>query len=140
MARRKLASEINVVPYIDVMLVLLIIFMITAPLLTQGVQVDLPKTNAETITQDEKTLTLTVDGQGRYYLSVGDTHRPVTEDDIMREVGIVMRNNPGELVLVDADKRVPYQYVAQAMSILQQAGVPKIGFVTNPADLKPTHQ
>ncbi|MGH8457430.1 MAG: ExbD/TolR family protein, partial [Stenotrophobium sp.] len=99
-----------------------------------------PKTNAETITQDEKTLTLTVDGQGRYYLSVGDTHRPVTEDDIMREVGIVMRNNPGELVLVDADKRVPYQYVAQAMSILQQAGVPKIGFVTNPADLKPTHQ
>ncbi|MGH8457619.1 MAG: biopolymer transporter ExbD, partial [Stenotrophobium sp.] len=104
MARRKLASEINVVPYIDVMLVLLIIFMITAPLLTQGVQVDLPKTNAETITQDEKTLTLTVDGQGRYYLSVGDTHRPVTEDDIMREVGIVMRNNPGELVLVDADK------------------------------------
>ena len=140
MARRKLSSEINVVPYIDVMLVLLIIFMITAPLLTQGVQVDLPKTTAETITQTDKTLTLTVDGQGQFFLSVGQTSKPVTEDDIVREVGIVMRTNPDETVLIDADKRVPYQYVAQAMSFLQQAGVPKIGFVTNPVDIKPSHK
>lgn len=140
MARRKLSSEINVVPYIDVMLVLLIIFMITAPLLTQGVQVELPKTTAQPIAQTEKPLTLTVDAQGMFFLSVGKTDQPVTESDIVREVGIVMRHNPDEIVLVDADKRVSYQYVAQAMSILQEAGVPKIGFVTNPVDLKPSHK
>jgi biopolymer transport protein TolR len=141
MARRKLSSEINVVPYIDVMLVLLIIFMITAPLLTQGVEVDLPKTTAQTIAQPEEPLTLTVDGQGAFFLSIGKTpDKPVTADEIMHDVGIVMRNKPDQMVLVNADKRVPYQYVAEAMSILQQAGVPKIGFVTNPADFKPTQK
>lgn len=141
MARRKLSSEINVVPYIDVMLVLLIIFMITAPLMTQGVEVDLPKTTAQTIAQPEEPMTLTVNGEGAFFLSIGKApEKPVTADEIVHDVGIVMRNKPEQMVLVNADKRVPYQYVAEAMSILQQAGVPKIGFVTNPADIKPTQK
>lgn len=132
MARRKLASEINVVPYIDVMLVLLIIFMITAPLLTQGIEVNLPATSAQPLSQSEEPLTLSVDARGRYFLSVGDPKKPLDEAAIFRQVDIVMRNNPQEMVLVNADKAVPYQYVAQAMTILQRAGVPKIGFVTDP--------
>lgn len=132
MARRKLASEINVVPYIDVMLVLLIIFMVTAPLLTQGVEVNLPQTQAQPLSQPEEPLTLSVDARGRYFLSVGDPKKPLDEAGILRQVDIVMRNNPQEIVLVNADKAVPYQYVAKAMTLLQRAGVPKIGFVTEP--------
>lgn len=135
MARRKLSSEINVVPYIDVMLVLLIIFMITAPLLTQGIEVNLPETSAQPLSQSEQPLTLSVDARGRYFLSVGDPKKPLNEEDILRQVDIVMRNNPQEMVLVNADKAVPYQFVAQAMTLLQRAGVPKIGFVTDP-DIK----
>ena len=136
MARRKLSSEINVVPYIDVMLVLLIIFMITAPLLTQGVEVNLPETSAQPLAQPEEPLTLSVDARGRYFLSVGNPKKPVDEADIYRQVEIVMRNNPQEMVLINADKAVPYQFVAQAMTLLQRAGVPKIGFITDPEPIK----
>lgn len=132
MARRKLSSEINVVPYIDVMLVLLIIFMITAPLLTQGVEVNLPETAARPLPQEEEPLTLTVDGRGRYFLSVGNSKKPLDEAGVFRQVDIVMRNNPQSMVLVNADRAVPYQFVAQALTVLQRAGVPKIGFVTDP--------
>ena len=132
MARRKLSSEINVVPYIDVMLVLLIIFMITAPLLTQGVEVSLPETSAQPLSQSDQPLTLSVDARGRYFLSVGDPKKSLGDEDVLRQVEIVMRNNPQEMVLVNADKAVPYQFVAQAMTLLQHAGVAKIGFVTDP--------
>jgi biopolymer transport protein TolR len=138
-AKRKLSSDINVVPYIDVMLVLLVIFMITAPLLTQGVEVQLPETQASPITTEKEPVTLYVDARGLLYLDIGE-HReqPLKDEEIVQRVRAVMNNNPQELVIISADKRVPYNDVARGMSLLQQAGVSKIGFKTEPAVGKDT--
>ena len=121
---RKLMAEINVVPYIDVMLVLLIIFMITAPLLTQGIKVDLPKAGAEPIpSEDTQPLILSVDKQGNLYLNLGkDEEKPVTEEGVLERVGAVLRREPKTPVLVKADQNVPYGRVVAGMVLLQQAG------------------
>jgi biopolymer transport protein TolR len=134
---RKLMGEINVVPYIDVMLVLLIIFMITAPLLTQGVQVELPDADAKPIDpqllKDREPLVLSVDRDGRYYLNVGgDEDSPVNEAEVARRAGAVLGREPDTPVLVKADERVPYGSVVRGMVLLQQAGATKIGFLTDP--------
>ena len=139
--RRRLMAEINVVPYIDVMLVLLIIFMITAPLLTQGVQVELPDANAKPIDpellKDREPLVLSVDRDGSYYLNVGgDEDSPVGEAEIARRAGAVLERDPATPVLVKADERVPYGSVVRGMVILQQAGATKIGFLTDPKAAK----
>ena len=135
--RRRLASDINVVPYIDVMLVLLVIFMITAPLLTQGVEVELPKTEANPITPEKEPITLYINARGQLFLDVGEhTSEPVSDEDIVRRVHAVMSNNPQELILISADKRAQYDDVARGMSLLQQAGVEKIGFKTEPPSPK----
>lgn len=136
-SRRKLMGEINVVPYIDVMLVLLIIFMITAPLLTQGVQVELPEANAKPIDpellKDREPLVLSVDRDGRYYLNIGgDEDSPVGEAEVARRAGAVLERDPGTPVLVKADERVSYGSVVRAMVLLQQAGATKLGFLTDP--------
>ena len=135
--KRRLSSEINVVPYIDVMLVLLIIFMITAPLLTQGVEVEVPQADTNPITAEKEPVTLYVDQQGRLYLDVGE-HRdqPLPDDQVVQRLRAVMNNNPQELILVAADKRVPYDHVMHGMSLLQQAGVNKIGFKSEPVARK----
>ena len=130
-------GEINVVPYIDVMLVLLIIFMITAPLLTQGVQVELPEANAKPIDPDllknREPLVLSVDRDGRYYLNIGGNEdSPVGEAEVARRAGAVLGRDPATPVLVKADERVPYGSVVRAMVLLQQAGATKIGFLTDP--------
>jgi biopolymer transport protein TolR len=135
--RRRLMGEINVVPYIDVMLVLLIIFMVTAPLLTQGVQVELPDADAQPIDpellRDREPLVLSVDRNGRYYLNVGgDEDSPVGEAEIARRAGAVLAREPATPVLVKADERVPYGSVVRGMVLLQQAGASKIGFLTDP--------
>ncbi|MEX1085100.1 MAG: protein TolR [Steroidobacteraceae bacterium] len=135
--RRRLIGEINVVPYIDVMLVLLIIFMITAPLLTQGVQVELPDADAQPIDpdllKDREPLVLSVDRDGRYYLNVGeDEDAPVAEAEAARRAAAVLERDPGTPVLVKADERVPYGSVVRGMVLLQQAGATKIGFLTDP--------
>jgi biopolymer transport protein TolR len=134
---RKLMGEINVVPYIDVMLVLLIIFMITAPLLTQGVQVELPDADAKPIDpqllKDREPLVLSVDRDGRYYLNIGgDEDSPVNEAEVARRAGAVLGREPDTPVLVKADERVPYGSVVRGMVLLQQAGATKIGFLTDP--------
>jgi biopolymer transport protein TolR len=139
--RRRLMGEINVVPYIDVMLVLLIIFMVTAPLLTQGVQVELPDANAKPIDpellKDREPLVLSVDRDGRYYLNVGgDEDSPVTEAEIARRASAVIGRDAAMPVLVKADERVPYGSVVRAMVILQQAGATRIGFLTDPKAVK----
>jgi biopolymer transport protein TolR len=132
--KRKLASEINVVPYIDVMLVLLIIFMVTAPLLTQGVEVELPKVDAEPVTSNEEPVTLYVDARGRYFLDVGTGEdQPKTDEQIVALVSAVLRNSPQKMLLVKGDKSADYGQVAKGLSLLQQAGAAKIGFVTDPA-------
>ena len=135
---RRLMAEINVVPYIDVMLVLLIIFMVTAPLLTQGIKVDLPKAGAEPLpSEDNKPLILSVDARGNFYVSIGqDQESPLAEEEVIRRVGIVLRRQPKTPVLVKADQSVPYGRVVSGMVLLQQAGAEKIGFITDPADMK----
>lgn len=130
--RRRLAAEINVVPYIDVMLVLLVIFMVTAPMLTQGVNVELPKTAAEPIPSNEEPVTLYVDAQGRYFLDIGgDQKQPLEDDQVTDRVAAVLRNKPDTMILLKADRSVPYDRVANGMTLLQAAGASKIGFVTD---------
>ena len=138
--KRKLMSEINVVPYIDVMLVLLVIFMVTAPLLTQGVKVELPTAGAEPIADipDHPPLVLSVDADGNLYVNVGDDEEePATAKEVVARVGAVIRNRPDTPILVKADRSVPYGNVVGAMVLLQQGGAESIGFVTDPLDSYP---
>jgi biopolymer transport protein TolR len=138
--KRRLMGDINVVPYIDVMLVLLIVFMITAPLLTQGIKVDLPKAAAEAIaTQgNEPPLLLSIDAQGQLYLNVGANPRqPIDDQTALVRATAALRRNPERAVLVNGDKAVNYGRVVQAMVILQQAGAHKIGFQTDPLPKAP---
>jgi biopolymer transport protein TolR len=135
--KRRLMSEINVVPYIDVMLVLLIIFMITAPLLTQGISVDLPNAPAqaldEELLRDNEPLVLSIDREGNYYLNVGDDEsQPVDDATIVERASAVLRQNAQTPVLVQADETVPYGRVVTGAVLLQQAGATKIGFQTDP--------
>jgi biopolymer transport protein TolR len=130
-------GEINVVPYIDVMLVLLIIFMVTAPLLTQGVKVELPKAGAEPLPvrdrKDEKPLVLSIDAAGRYYLNVGATpNEPIAEDIMQARAAAMLRRAPDIDVLVKGDAAVAYGRVVSAMVLLQKAGARKVGFLTDP--------
>ena len=132
---RRLMGEINVVPYIDVMLVLLIIFMITAPLLNQGVKVNLPKAHAEPLpTKSAKDpVILTVDGAGRLFLNIAsDPQAAQDADTILAQVSGALQNDPDRTVLVKADKSVSYGVVMQAMVILQRAGASKVGMVADP--------
>ncbi|MBT8079751.1 MAG: protein TolR [Gammaproteobacteria bacterium] len=140
MQKRKLMGEINVVPYIDVMLVLLIIFMVTAPLLTQGVKVELPKAGAEAIpdTSDVPPLIVSVDAEGNLYINVGDNEdAPQTAAAIVDRTRIMLEANPTVQVLVKADRAVPYGNVVGAMVLLQQGGADSVGFVTDPLDTYP---
>ena len=134
---RRLMGDINVVPYIDVMLVLLIIFMITAPLLTQGVKVDLPKAGAEPLDpemlKNAIPLVLSVDRTGALYLNKGgNPQAPLDADTVGTRAAAELRRNPELPVLVKADNHVEYGSVVRAMVILQKAGAKKVGFITDP--------
>ena len=138
--KRKLMGEINVVPYIDVMLVLLVIFMVTAPLLTQGIEVELPKANSEPIQDvpNHRPLVLSVDAEGNLYIDVGDNeNEPASGKEVVAKVGAILRNRPETPILVKADRSVPYGHVVGAMVLLQQGGAENIGFVTDPLDSYP---
>jgi biopolymer transport protein TolR len=138
--KRRLMGEINVVPYIDVMLVLLIIFMITAPLLTEGIRVDLPKAAAAPLDShvNEPPLVLSIDAQGRLYLNVGASPKqPINDDTLLIRATAALRRAPERSVLVNGDQAVSYGRVVQAMVLLQQAGARKVGFQT---DLPPKPQ
>jgi biopolymer transport protein TolR len=136
--RRKLASEINVVPYIDVMLVLLIIFMITAPLLTQGVEVDLPETSADALASSQEPVTLFIDAKGKFYLDIGESsNTPLADEELVRRVRAVLKRKPGEMILIKGDTRVDYGRVAYGMGLLQEAGAVKIGFASDPLPPRP---
>ena len=135
--KRRLMSEINVVPYIDVMLVLLIIFMITAPLLTQGISVDLPNAPAQQLDpellKDNEPLVLSVDREGQFYLNIGDDEdQPIDDATVVERASAVLRRNAQTPVLVKADEAVPYGRVVTGAVLLQQAGATKIGFQTDP--------
>ncbi len=134
--KRRQVAEINVVPYIDVMLVLLVIFMITAPLLRTGVEIDLPDAAATPIVDTgpaQEPLILTVDNKGQWYLNVGDTpETPLAQAEVQRLASAVLRLNPNKRVLVAGDTAVAYGDIMQAMVALQQAGAPEIGLMSEP--------
>ncbi|MFV8819913.1 protein TolR [Haliea sp. E17] len=124
-------SQINVVPYIDVMLVLLIIFMVTAPMLMQGVQVDLPEASAEPVeNQDSEPLIVSVDAQGQLFLNLGNEKQVLELATIRERVSTVIRRKPDTPVLIWGDRAVPYGQVVTVMVALQEAGAPSVGLVT----------
>ena len=128
--RHKQMNEINVVPYIDVMLVLLVIFMVTAPLLTEGVKVDLPQAKAKPITSDENIpFVVHVNKDGAYYVNQ-DVDNTVTLQQIQLKATAVKRANPDTTFLVRGDANVDFNSVIQAMVALQIAGVDDVGLVT----------
>ncbi len=134
---RKPMSEINVVPYIDVMLVLLVIFMVTAPLLTQGVKVELPRAASEPIEAKEEPLIVSVKADGSLHINLGaDTDQALTLGEIRTKVAAVLRRNPDTPVLVWGDVKVPYGSVVTLMSELQGAGAPSVGLVTDAPPLE----
>jgi biopolymer transport protein TolR len=144
--KKKPMSEINVVPYIDVMLVLLIIFMITAPLLSQGVNVDLPKISSEPMLPEPNNppVIISVDNQGNYYISYGgetieDQEKPVAANILVNRIAALLKyaseqNRPKTRVFIKGDSNVPYGRVVELMSMLQNAGVDGVGLVTEPPD------
>jgi biopolymer transport protein TolR len=134
--RRKAMGEINVVPYIDVMLVLLVIFMVTAPMLTQGVKVDLPNVDAEpTKDTGEEPLVVTVDEEGNFYLNFGgERNTPLDPNLLVIRVGAVIRLHPDKPVYVRGDQNVVYSRVVEAMALIQKAGVPSVGLLTKPIE------
>ena len=129
-------AEINVVPYIDVMLVLLVIFMITAPLLTQGVKVDLVEADAKPIEDEAKRpLVVTVEADGSLSLTYDDDRvRRVDGDELLRMSSAILAANPGIPVLVKGDRAVSYEHVVRAMVLLQRAGAPGVGLITQPPE------
>lgn len=131
--KRKRVAEINVVPYIDVMLVLLIIFMVTAPLVTQGVKVDLPKADSEALDQDSKPpLVASVDIEGKFYLNVGDSKsEALAPDELATLVQARLLVDPETPVVVNGDGNVSYNSIIQLMVLLQNAGVPSVGLMTD---------
>jgi biopolymer transport protein TolR len=130
-SRRRPIAEINVVPYIDVMLVLLVIFMITAPLLKTGVEVDLPKADAKPMEQTQsEPLIVSVDREGRFFINIGeDPESPVGEQQLVTLATAAMRRDGDRRVLVRGDQGVNYQKVVRAMALLQRSGVPQVGLV-----------
>jgi biopolymer transport protein TolR len=134
--KRKPVSEINVVPYIDVMLVLLIIFMITAPLIQQGVEIDLPQASANPMPPEQREpLVISVSKDGDFYLNIGENNdKPIEEQLLANRVSAVIKNHPQTPVLVRGDKAVDYGRVTEAMVLLQSAGVEKVGLMTESLD------
>ena len=132
--KKKLIAEINVVPYIDVMLVLLIIFMVTAPLLSTGVNVNLPKAAAESMpSEEQEPFVVTVDVDGKYYLN-DDESEVATAREIELKARAVLKENPGLPFLVRGDGAADYAYVVNAMVLLQSAGVKSVGLITEPPE------
>ena len=134
--RQRLMSEINVVPYIDVMLVLLIIFMITAPLITQGVKIDLPQAPSEVVPpSQQEPVMITVDSSGSIYIDVGDNpEAPIDPDTLENRVSGLLKYRPDIRVLVRGDRDVAYGRVVAVMARLQGAGVDSVGLVTEPLE------
>ena len=129
-------AEINVVPYIDVMLVLLVIFMITAPLLSQGVKVDLPQADAAPLPQEaDEPVVVSVDRDGAFFIDVGDGRdQPMDADTLLNRVAAVLKYKPRTPILVRGDSAVGYGRVVEAMVLIQAAGAPNVGLITEPPE------
>lgn len=134
---RRLAAEINVVPYIDVMLVLLIIFMVTAPLIKSGVDVDLPQTDSTSEAPvDEEPILLTIDRDGRMYMDVGARQydEPLSEEEVRDIAAAVVANRADASFYIEADRAVAFESALRAMTLLRQAGVESASFASIPSE------
>lgn len=131
--RRKIKAEINVVPYIDVMLVLLVIFMITAPLLNLGVDVDLPRSNAKSLQQKTDPVVVQVDASGNYFIAVkAGSNEAVSAAELTARLSTIVAANRDAQVLIGADGKASYQTVTDAIDLLKKAGVEKVSLISSP--------
>ncbi len=121
-------SEINVTPFVDVMLVLLIIFMVTAPLMTTGMKVELPRADAPPLASAEEQMVLSITEDGKYYLN----KYAFTIDELGPKLAAIVKANPDQEIFLEADGQVPYEKVAQLVALCTNAGVPRLGLVTQP--------
>ncbi|RPE79468.1 protein TolR [Vulcaniibacterium tengchongense] len=133
--KRKLKAEINVVPYIDVMLVLLIIFMVTAPLLNLGVDIDLPQSDAKSIQEKKDPIVVSVDRDGNYFLAVeAGSNEAVTAQELEAKVRAIVAQDPKRAIFVAGDASANYQRVMDALVLLQRADVAKVGLMSQPKE------
>ncbi len=128
--KKKLTAEINVVPYIDVMLVLLIIFMVLSPLLIQGVEVNLPQTDTTKMSIQNEPLVISIDAEGQYFINIGEEQLPINLEELKNKSSIIFSANPDIEVVFQGDKNVSFDSVAKAMAAVQSVGIEKIGIVT----------
>ncbi|QOW19140.1 protein TolR [Lysobacter ciconiae] len=136
--KRQLKAEINVVPYIDVMLVLLIIFMVTAPLMNLGVGVELPRSNAKSLAQKQEPVVVSVDAEGNYFLTLqGAPQEAMQPQELTARVAAFVNNNPDVPVYVAGDRLANYEVVLNAMALLQSANVPRVSLLTRQAETPP---
>ena len=129
-------AEINVVPYIDVTLVLLIIFMITTPLLNLGVDVSLPESSANTVTIEEEPVIINIDADGNLFLSIGGEFEPIDEQQLSLKLAAFIRKNKDVPILIGADRKVDYGRAYEAMVVAQQAGATKVGLISDPLSME----
>tara|TARA_Y100001970_G_scaffold252143_1_gene325691 strand:+ start:1325 stop:1747 length:423 start_codon:yes stop_codon:yes gene_type:complete len=128
--KKNLKAEINVVPYIDVMLVLLIIFMVLSPLLIQGIEVNLPKTDTTKMSIQSEPLVISINAKGEYFINVGDESLSINLEELKRKSEVIFEANPEIEVVFQSDKDASFDYVAKAMASVQSIGISKIGIVT----------
>ena len=129
--KKNLKAEINVGPYIDVMLVLLIIFMVLSPLLIQGIEVNLPQTDTTKMTVQNEPLVISIDKNGDYFINVGDESLSIDLEELKRKSKVIFDANPEVEVVFQNDKDVAFEYVAKAMASIQSIGISNIGIVTS---------
>ena len=132
--RKKLNAEINVVPYIDVMLVLLIIFMVLSPLLIQGIEVNLPKTDTTKMSISSEPLVISIDSKGEYFINLGEEQLPISFMELKSKARIIYEANPEIEIVFKSDSKVPFDFVAKGMASIQSLGIQKIGIVTSGYD------
>ena len=128
--QKKLAAEINVVPYIDVMLVLLIIFMILSPLLIQGVDVDLPQTDTTKMSIESEPMVVSINDEGKYFLNLGDESISISLVELKSKVQVIFDANPDIEVVIQSDASTPFDFVAKALASIQAIGVERVGIIT----------
>lgn len=125
---RGVMGEINVTPFVDVMLVLLVIFMVTAPMMVQGQNVDLPRAEGEPLTPGENQMILSITNDGTYFIN----ETPIPAEDLNPKLAAIAEANPNQDIFVKADGKVPYELVAKLIGAAKQAGIPRVGLVTQP--------
>ncbi|MEJ2680634.1 MAG: protein TolR [Gammaproteobacteria bacterium] len=131
--KRRRIAEINVVPYIDVMLVLLVVFMVTAPLITQGLAIQLPEANGKPLPQQEEPVVVSLTQDGQYFVNISQNPRqPLSLGELQDRVQKIVQNRPNVQVLIEGDGAALYQGVIELMRVLQATGVKQIGLLTNP--------